>query len=391
MKRKQLLLLSSLLIFTGCDSVPSSTSSNNPTSVVDETIQLKNEITTYLNSINVENYKDDEKLTLQSMIASLQELVSSSNDKAQLEAAFSAFKTKYLSLKTKAEYDQEEKENIQVQFENRKKELLDELIIDSETQFRTEELLKIKESQSALLQKVNEATTIEQLNEINLTSFKELLSSSKTNAQYTMEEILPYGLDSDWGLVNAHRDQMTLESDGTIKTKDDGYALDRTLYKGKMEIVFSVNTNNYCNLGGILLTTKSSLGDGLDGYVINIARQSTFEYYQVYYLRNFYASKGTQFYQYIGGWVYNNDYPNETVSNNKMRVIVERDSLRLYKEEDYQKYGESAKVCPVDLTNGGQFDVYDSYHFGIVTWGNGGVPFNLELDMLAGSTSVSSE
>lgn len=388
MKRKQLLLLSSLLIFTGCDSVPSSTSSNNPTSVVDETIQLKNEITTYLNSINVENYKDDEKLTLQSMIASLQELVSSSNDKAQLEAAFSAFKTKYLSLKTKAEYDQEEKENIQVQFENRKKELVDELTIDSETQFRTEELLKIKESQSALLQKVNEATTIEQLNEISLTSFKELLSSSKTNAQYTMEEILPYGLDSDWGLVNAHRDQMTLESDGTIKTKDDGYALDRTLYKGKMEIVFSVNTNNYCNLGGILLTTKSSLGDGLDGYVINIARQSTFEYYQVYYLRNFYASKGTQFYQYIGGWVYNNDYPNETVSNNKMRVIVERDSLRLYKEEDYQKYGESAKVCPVDLTNGGQFDVYDSYHFGIVTWGNGGVPFNLELDMLAGSTSI---
>ena len=388
MKRKQLLLLSSLLIFTGCDSVPSSTSSNNPTSVVDETIQLKNEITTYLNSINVENYKDDEKLTLQSMISSLQELVSSSNDKAQLEAAFSAFKTKYLSLKTKAEYDQEEKENIQVQFENRKKELVDELTIDSETQFRTEELLKIKESQSALLQKVNEATTIEQLNEINLTSFKELLSSSKTNAQYTMEEILPYGLDSDWGLVNAHRDQMTLESDGTIKTKDDGYALDRTLYKGKMEIVFSVNTNNYCNLGGILLTTKSSLGDGLDGYVINIARQSTFEYYQVYYLRNFYASKGTQFYQYIGGWVYNNDYPNETVSNNKMRVIVERDSLRLYKEEDYQKYGESAKVCPVDLTNGGQFDVYDSYHFGIVTWGNGGVPFNLELDMLSGSTSI---
>ncbi len=388
MKRKQLLLLSSLLIFTGCDSVPSSTSSNNPTSVVDETIQLKNEITTYLNSINVENYKDDEKLTLQSMISSLQELVSSSNDKAQLEAAFSAFKTKYLSLKTKAEYDQEEKENIQVQFENRKKELVDELTIDSETQFRTEELLKIKESQSALLQKVNEATTIEQLNEISLTSFKELLSSSKTNAQYTMEEILPYGLDSDWGLVNAHRDQMTLESDGTIKTKDDGYALDRTLYKGKMEIVFSVNTNNYCNLGGILLTTKSSLGDGLDGYVINIARQSTFEYYQVYYLRNFYASKGTQFYQYIGGWVYNNDYPNETVSNNKMRVIVERDSLRLYKEEDYQKYGESAKVCPVDLTNGGQFDVYDSYHFGIVTWGNGGVPFNLELDMLAGSTSI---
>ena len=388
MKRKQLLLLSSLLIFTGCDSVPSSTSSNNPTSVVDETIQLKNEITTYLNSINVENYKDDEKLTLQSMISSLQELVSSSNDKAQLEAAFSAFKTKYLSLKTKAEYDQEEKENIQVQFDNRKKELLDELTIDSETQYRIEELLKIKENQSALLQKVNEATTIEQLNEISLTSFKELLSSSKTNAQYTMEEILPYGLDSDWGLVNAHRDQMTLESDGTIKTKDDGYALDRTLYKGKMEIVFSVNTNNYCNLGGILLTTKSSLGDGLDGYVINIARQSTFEYYQVYYLRNFYASKGTQFYQYIGGWVYNNDYPNETVSNNKMRVIVERDSLRLYKEEDYQKYGESAKVCPVDLTNGGQFDVYDSYHFGIVTWGNGGVPFNLELDMLAGSESV---
>ena len=230
MKRKQLLLLSSLLIFTGCDSVPSSTSSNNPTSVVDETIQLKNEITTYLNSINVENYKDDEKLTLQSMISSL---------------AFSAFKTKYLSLKTKAEYDQEEKENIQVQFDNRKKELLDELTIDSETQYRIEELLKIKENQSALLQKVNEATTIEQLNEISLTSFKELLSSSKTNAQYTMEEILPYGLDSDWGLVNEHRDQMTLESDGTIKTKDDGYALDRTLYKGKMEIVFSVNTNTY--------------------------------------------------------------------------------------------------------------------------------------------------
>ncbi len=387
MKRKQLLLLTSILLLAGCDKVPSSLNSESNTTgttIVDDTIEIKNEINAYLNSIDLENYIGEEKTALESMISSLRSLVSTSKDKSQLEAAFSAFKTKYLSLKTKAEYEKDEK----TRFDDRKKELLSELTIANETQYRKEELLKIKEVQSSLFSKIEAAETIEELSAIDTSVMKSAISSCKTNAQYTMEEILPYGLDSDWPLVNEHRDQMTLESDGSIKTKDDGYALDRTLYEGKMEIVFSVNTDNYCSLGGILLASKSSLGDGLDGYVINIARQSTYEYYQVYYIRNFFASKGTQFYQYIGGWVYNDDYPNETVSNNPMRVIVERDSLRLYKEADYQKYGESAKACSVDLTNGGQFDLYSSYHFGILTWGNEGVPFNLELDMLAGSESV---
>ncbi len=390
MKRKQLLLLTSVLLLAGCDKVPSSLNSESnttDTTIVDDTIEIKNEINAYLNSIDLENYIGEEKTTLQSMISSLRSLVSTSKDKSQLEAAFSAFKTKYLSLKTKAEYEKDEK----TRFDDRKKELLSELTIANETQYRKEELLKVKEIQNSLFSKIEEAETIDELSAIDMSVMKSAISSCKTNAQYTMEEILPYGLDSDWSLVNEHRDQMTLENDGTIKTKDDGYALDSTVYTGDMEIVFSINTDEYCNVGGVLLANKTAQTghNGLDGYLINVSRTATTEYYQIFYLNNGYCGDGsTSVVEYIGGWVYSDDYPGETVTNNKMRVIIKNGVLSLYKNADYLLASTASKHIDVDLTANNQYELYNNYHFGIMTWLNGGVPFNFELDMLSGNTIV---
>lgn len=63
-------------------------------------------------------------------------------------------------------------------------------------------------------------------------------------------------------------------------------------------------------------------------------------------------------------------------------------TLKIFKEADYQKYGENAKVCAVDLSFGGKYTVATERQLGIITWGNNGVPFTLKLSMLAGSTYI---
>lgn len=401
-KNFKYLLLTSLIVFTGCTDVqqPNTSYENNSesssVSTSDTSLSisnsevdvstLKEEINTFLSSINLDNYNQEEKEQLEELITKLNSILSSSNDINQLNAAFSAFKNQYYLLKTKEDYNDEIKELL-----NKEKEQFKQNIeIDNQYKYRVEELEKINKEKEEIYKKLDDATSIEEINSINLDNYNNLLSTSKTNAEYTINEMLDYGINSKWDLVNAHRDEMSVVNKNTIRTKNDGYALDSTEYNGDMEMVFSVNTESSCDIVGVLLANPTSVsnGDGIDGYLVNIKRGIGQEYYQVYYLENYYNSIGTPYAQYVGGWVYTDSYPNETVANNKTRVILKRGVIKLYKNEDYELYGDKAQCCSVDLTYGGTLKSYTSYHFGVVTWGNSGTPYDIELDMLAGSKAV---
>ncbi|CDC42218.1 unknown [Firmicutes bacterium CAG:449] len=71
-----------------------------------------------------------------------------------------------------------------------------------------------------------------------------------------------------------------------------------------------------------------------------------------------------------------------------MRVIIKDGMLSLYKDADYLVSGTNSKHVEVDLTANNKYALYNSYHFGILTWLNGGTSFNFELDQLAGNTIV---
>lgn len=368
----------------------SSTTSSSSTSSIDQNlVAKKEEVSNYIASLSYDAYREAEQETLRTLVSSMQGVLNDSNDVDEIDAVFSAFKTQVSELKTKAQYEQEEAEELAKQLEQKKQEVLAKIEISSPTQYRSKEINELLAIQDTLKNQINAATSIEALEAIDLSSLSNAIATAKTNAMYTMEEILPFGEDAGWDLVNAHRDQMVLNEDKTITTKDDGYALDSTKYSGDMEVVFSVNADTYQSLSGLLFATKTSVsgGDGLDGFTLNIARGAGFEYIQVYHIDNFYGAT-TGSYEYIGGWVFTDDYPGEKVVNTELRAKISGTTLKIFKEADYQKYGENAKVCAVDLSFGGKYTVATERQLGIITWGNNGVPFTLKLSMLAGSTYI---
>lgn len=374
-------------------STSSSTTSSSSTPSVDQNlVAKKEEVSNYIAALNYDAYREAEQETLRTLVSSMQGVLNDSNDVDEIDAVFSALKTQVSELKTKTQYEKEEAEELAKQLEQKKQEVLAKIEIPSPTQYRSKEINELLGIQDTLKNQINAATSIEALEAIDLSPLSNAISTAKTNAMYTMEEILPFGEDAGWDLVNAHRDQMVLNEDKTITTKDDGYALDSTKYSGDMEVVFSVNADTYQNLSGLLFATKTSVpgGDGLDGFTLNIARGAGFEYIQVYHIDNFYGATSTALgsYEYIGGWVFTNDYPGEKVVNTELRAKISGTTLKIFKEADYQKYGENAKVCAIDLSFGGKYTVATERQLGIITWGNNGVPFTLKLSMLAGSTYI---
>lgn len=378
---------------TSTSSSSTTTTSSSSTASVDQSlVAKKEEVSNYIAALNYDAYREAEQETLRTLVSSMQGVLNDSNDVDEIDAVFSAFKTQVSELKTKAQYEQEEAEELAKQLEQKKQEVLAKIEISSPTQYRSKEINELLAIQDTLKNQINAATSIEALEAIDLSSLSNAIATAKTNAMYTMEEILPFGEDAGWDLVNAHRNQMVLNEDKTITTKDDGYALDSTKYSGDMEVVFSVNADTYQSLSGLLFATKTSVsdGDGLDGFTLNIARGAGFEYIQVYHIDNFYGATSDALgsYEYIGGWVFTDDYPGEKVVNTELRAKISGTTLKIFKEADYQKYGENAKVCAVDLSFGGKYTVATERQLGIITWGNNGVPFTLKLSMLAGSTYI---
>jgi len=64
--------------------------------------------------------------------------------------------------------------------------------------------------------------------------------------------------------------------------------------------------------------------------------------------------------------------------------MVRGSSCYVYEEENYLSKGEEAYICCVDLSNNGQYAVYEEGYMGVLGW-NGGVNFKLNLSDVVGN------
>lgn len=387
MKKRIIWLLSSSLLLTsiiGC--------SNKPNDVVEneELKQIKEEITTYITSFEYSIYRNEEKATIEGLLNGLSSLVESSNDVDELKSSFNNVKNTIAELKTDDDYKKEEEAEAKEKLRLAKEAKIKEIDIENKNQYRETELALLETKIESMKAEVNTLTTLAEVENYDLSALASYEATLKTNARYTAEEILTTGIDSKWQLVNDHRDQMK-EENGVITTKEDGYALDSYSYSlSNLDLVFSVNTSSYINYAGILLVNPASEGDSINGYAILVNRGADHEWYQVFYLENAYGTAPNQVYEYLGGWVYTDSYPGETVTNNDLRVKINNSSLNLYKNDDYLTKKDSAPTVGVDLTGNGKYTVAPSYHLGVITWANGGTPLGIDLKMISPDTPVNS-
>jgi len=382
--RKIIFILSSALMLTSL----ASCDNNNDLTLLNES---KKDVNEYIDSFDYSPYKIEEQNIIKELFIKLQELIKNSNDVDEIKAMYENVLDTISNLKTISDYEKIEDEKNKNELELAKINKIKSLNYHQyENIYRKEELSKINNEKNKIIDEINKATSLDDLNNINLVTYNNLLNNSKTDSNYLMSEILKYNIDSSWDLVNEHRDQMKLNDDYTITTYDDGYALDTSLYSlDNLNLAFSINTNNYVTFAGILLVNENSSKDGLNGYGIFANRASDHEWYQVWYLENAYGTNNNAKYQYIGGWVYTDSYPNGKVTNNMIKVSINDDTLIIYKLEDYNKYLENAKQCKVDLTFNGLYKTSETYHFGIISWSNGGNSFNFELGYIANKIPIS--
>ncbi len=387
MKKRLVLLLSSSLLLT---SIVGCTQDNPPVVENEELKQIKEEIASYIKNFDLSIYRESEKNQIQALFTSLQGLVETSTDVEELKTSLANVKSTIDSLKTDADYKKEEEAEAKEKLRIAKEDKIKSLTIEDGNQYRIEEKTVLDNKIAEMSTEINALTTLEEVNSYSLSPLETLKGTLKTNAQYTTSEMLKYGTDSNWALVNEHRDQMVYDGDHTIKTGEDGYSLDSYDYATNgLSMSFSVNTENYVSIAGALLANKSTVGDGLDGYAIVVNRAADHEWYQVWYLNNCYASYGETICNYIGGWVYSDNYPGESVTNNMIRVNIVDNILTIYKDSAYKELGEAAPHCTVDLTGNGVYTVAPTHHFGILTWQSGGIPYDFELGSLSNATPIS--
>ena len=405
MKKKSLFILLAmcgLLISCGPKQGGSTTPSNSDTgqSEVSELDRAKGDAEALINSINLDNYIGEEKTELQKLIAGLTNLINSSTSAEEIYAAIKSINEYIAFAKTKAQHEAEEEADRQRALAAEKERLLKLVGVERPNRFRKEELDALKAAGDSLKDSIQAATTMEELNAVSFAEFNNLLNNSKTNAQYTMEEWFNYPLTSKWALVNEHTANWLCE-DATFKTKglggdDVGYMISSGTYSGDLSFVLrSHNTVNASQNFGFLIGNMDQVGTGFDGYLVNYDYATDHQYLQVWYFDNANAMEAANVYQYIGGWVYNNQF-STTLTQDDIRVIYDGEYISLMNNNEYLQKGDLAYTITVDLKLNGSYavDPNGTYSIGFFNWDgtNLASPRTLELkEFITEETIVGTE
>ena len=348
--------------------------SSSSEEVIDTLEEAKRSANEFIASINLNDYIGDERDDLEYLINGLQNLISTATFPDQIYDAIKSIQDYLATVKTKAQHEQEaEEERIRV-LNEAKEALLKEVSVERENRFRKEELDVIKAAGNSLKDAINQATTIEELNAISLTEFRNLVASSKTNAEYTMEEWFNYPLDSKWPLVNEHAANWVYEN-STFKTKglganDVAYMISEGTFNGGFSAVLRChNTVNASSNFGFLIGNMNSVGTGFDGYLVNYDYNTDHQYLQVWYFDNANGMEAANVYQYIGGWVYQDTFSTK-LNQDDIRVIYDGESIKLINNDEYLQKGDLAYTCNVPLEYNGHYSLNpgSDYSIGFFNW-----------------------
>ena len=152
------------------------------------------------------------------------------------------------------------------------------------------------------------------------------------------------------------------------------YALDNSAKYADTEMVFTLSNNTAdVATGGIFLRANQLPNNGIEGYLINYVTSGN--YLQVYYVNNVYNTDGSAYVlTYLGGI---NFGAYGQLVDTQFYAKIEGQTLVL-NTLDRHMAGQ-APLTQVDLTHGGEYQVFESGYTGVLSW-NKDVTFDLTVE-----------
>ena len=261
----------------------------------------------------------------------------------------------------------------QTQLEKAKTNKLASLNIYSENAYTAENWALAQSHYGSAVAKIEVCTTTAQLKALDLSTEIAALQAIPNKSANLVAN-----------LTNADtRDALSADSwikvdDNTLRVGGGSYALDHTTLYTDSELVFRLtgNTGNV-GVGGIFLRATQNTNNGVDGYLINYSTES--DLLQVWYVENAYNTDGTpHVMNYLGGIIYGS---HGSVVDTEFYTKIEGD--KLYVNTLARHMDGRDPLFEVDLTGGGQYQVFQSGYTGVLSW-NSNVTFDLEISHVAG-------
>ena len=345
--------------------------------------EAKKAASEYLKSVDPSLYEGTELATISGLIDEINGLLETATTADEINAKVQALKDYIATAKTKAEYEQERAQALQARKEERAKEVE----FARPNRFRSEELAAIKAAQKAFIDAVNACETIDDVNAVSKEAFENALHG-KTNSEYMLDEMFNHRDLSTWPLVNEHADNFTYDKDHHAIYVDEGvganaigYLMSPVKYQGNFEVSLRLKMSDInTSIIGLMFGNyhDKSTGDGIDGYLINYDSAADHQFVQIWYLQNAYASFGDGICQYIGGWVYNDAYPEVgALGLRNIRVKYDGEYIHIMDDQEFIEFGEENTIkisVPLALNNQYSIDPQTkSYSFGFLNWDGAGL------------------
>lgn len=351
-----------------------SSASSSSSSIDTALAQSRKDALDYLASVDLTLYREKEKGEIQAMITKATAAINDEEATVDsIAATLSAFKSFLAGEKSDAEYTKEEQEAAAKELQDAKDAKIKAIALVDPTQYRSEELTPIQKAHDDLVTAINACSDKAAVEAVSVSGYQALLASSKSSASYVMDELVNYRHASAWSLVNEHAAMWT-RSETAVHTNSVGYALAEGNIYGDMDYAFSINADHDVSVAGVMRAVPTTLegGDGLDGYLINIASKGADQFVQVWYMKNCYASKGSIICDYIGGWV----YPGKVLGTT-FRISFVGSLVKIYDQAAYDVSGEDTVSTNVDLTASGKYTLVENGYLGYVNWDGTAIDLNL--------------
>ena len=257
----------------------------------------------------------------------------------------------------------------QAEFQQLKSAKLDAMKLYSENAYSAEAWETAKPHYDAAIAKINACTTVAQLKALDLSAeiaaLREIPGKSVDLIAHLADPMSRDALAADsWEKAN----------DNTIRVNGYSYALDNSAEYADTEMVFTLSNNTAdVATGGIFLRANQLPNNGIEGYLINYVTSGN--YLQVYYVNNVYNTDGSAYVlTYLGGVVYG---AYGDLVDTQFYAKIEGQTLVL-NTLDRHMAGQ-APLTQVDLTNGGEYQVFESGYTGVLAWNNN-VTFDLTVE-----------
>lgn len=266
---------------------------------------------------------------------------------------------------------------------NKAKELKKIQISDySQNTYRIDEWANAESIYNSCIELINACTTVEEVQELDLSSYINQLAAIKNNSDYTFDEMMTSGNYKDMSLATgatSFSGTISSSQNGVYKVRDYGYRLDNLTNYTDMTFDFSIDNNTgVIPTGGVFFRATQTANKGVTGYLINFITDK--DIIQVYYIENLYNTNGSaSVCTYIGGWISSDEIEGVT-----FKAIVEGNDLYLYSKDNFLKYGEEGYSCHVDLTNNNTIAPITSGYHGVLCWA-ANIYCEITIDNLGGS------